>query len=101
MKNHFACVVEAMFADKKVSKARITSVYAFALYIQDLYHIDLTLTTTSLLERYVYGWFATKGDSETTEFPSENVFPYLEWDRYGALILLHRILSQHDDNCVC
>lgn len=62
IKHNFACVIREMFKDKKVSGLRIKSVFAFALYIQELYGIDMHVETSSLLEEYVYGWVQDNGD---------------------------------------
>ncbi len=58
----------------------------------------MLLETASPLEEFVYDWFEEKGVRKTFDFPSKSMFPYLERDKYDALILLHKILSQCDND---
>jgi hypothetical protein len=100
---NYVSVVREMFKDMKVNRHRIKTVYAFALYLQELYDISMLLKQHQCWKSSFMVGLKKKGDKETSYFPYNNMPPHLEWGKCSALILLCRKLNRcdNDDDIDC
>ncbi len=89
VKQHFKTMVKIVLNDGIVNSTRIVTVFAFAIYLQEIYSIDLKDEVESLVDEWVFdGLLRRRGDDEQSGINVPNSYHMCDWAASGALTLL-------------